>query len=81
MVMNHRKGMRTWAVGVAVAACAATSLALGGGLASAAPGDSFYLSQKKKTFVSFVDRSGIRSGQQLRLHRLRGSCAARRARS
>ncbi len=58
MVMKHRRGMRTWAVGVAVAACAATSLALGGGLASAAPGDSFYLSQKKKTFVSFMIGAG-----------------------
>jgi hypothetical protein len=58
MAMNHRKGMRALATGVAVAACAATVLALGGGSAAAAPGDTFYLSQKKKTFVSFVIGAG-----------------------
>jgi hypothetical protein len=59
MVIKHRKGMRTRAMmGAAVAACAATLLALGGGSAAAAPGDTFYLSQKKKTFVSFVIGAG-----------------------
>jgi len=56
--MKHRKGMRTRTAGVAVAASAATLLAFGGGSAAAAPGDTFYLSQKKKTFVSFVIGAG-----------------------
>lgn len=49
---------RTWAAGVAIATCAAMLLAMSGGTAAAAPGDTFYLSQKKKTFVSFVIGAG-----------------------
>jgi hypothetical protein len=57
-MMRHRRGTMARTAGAAAAACAATLLAFGGGSAAAAPGDTFYLSEKKKTFVSFVIRAG-----------------------
>ena len=56
-MMRHRK-TNGWVAGVVGIACAATLLAFGGGPAVAAPGDSFYVSKKKNTFVSFVVRAG-----------------------
>jgi hypothetical protein len=75
MVVEGCKSMRAWAVGVAVTACTAALLAFGTGTAAAAPGDTFYLSEKKKTFVSFVIGAGSDQVSRLGYTARKLSCA------
>ena len=47
--MKDRRGTLRWGIGIGAAACATAAMAFGGSAALAAPGDAFYLSNKKKT--------------------------------
>jgi hypothetical protein len=63
--MGHRRGTIARLAGAAAIAVAGTTLAFGGASAAAAPGDTFYVSEAKKTFVSFVVPAGAQEVQKL----------------
>lgn len=73
--MEHRTGIGARIVVVVVAACAAALPANCTGTAAAAPSDTFYLSQKKKTFVSFVIEAGSDQVSKLGYTARKLSCA------
>jgi len=56
--MTHGKGKLRSKIGIGVVACAIAAATFGTSSASAAEGDTYFLLDKKNTFVSFVVRAG-----------------------